>query len=224
MDSTAIFNSQINQLSHQIDSLGNVISVISQSNKLLSESIDKSNSMYINYLDILEKTNSQLSLWINPHALFVDSLGVLFAIAAILVGVVMFRQSHEYKRTLERFWEKNDERVRIFIAERKNEIDKIDELYVKRINELKLERDKISADQEDKIDKITKQIDELTLQKEASKFTNYSGVAAAIPFSIAPVLPASSGIVATCHKCGKSYPVVAGRQVSYCPFCGNTNS
>ena len=53
------------------------------------------------YLDILEKTNQQLSLWWNPYGVMIGALGVLFAIAAIVAGFIIHRQGEEFKKTLE---------------------------------------------------------------------------------------------------------------------------
>jgi rubrerythrin len=50
---------------------------------------------------ILEKTNQQLSLWWNPYGVFVSSLGVLFTIGAVVAAYFLFRQSREYRLTID---------------------------------------------------------------------------------------------------------------------------
>ena len=53
------------------------------------------------YIEILEKTNSQLSLWLNPYGVMIGALGTLFAVAAIVAGVLLFRQGKEYRDLIE---------------------------------------------------------------------------------------------------------------------------
>jgi hypothetical protein len=55
-----------------------------------------------NYAEILEKTNSQLSLWWNPYAVLIATLGILFAIMAIIAAFLIFRQSNEYKTLIKK--------------------------------------------------------------------------------------------------------------------------
>lgn len=54
-----------------------------------------------NYINILEKTNQQLSLWFNPYAIMVGVLAILFTILTIVAVVIIYRQSREYKDKIE---------------------------------------------------------------------------------------------------------------------------
>lgn len=53
------------------------------------------------YIAMLEKTNAQLSLWWNPYGVMIGALGVLFALGAIVVTFLLFRQSREYRKILD---------------------------------------------------------------------------------------------------------------------------
>lgn len=54
-----------------------------------------------NYIDLLEKTNQQLSLWYNPYALMVGILTLLVALLAMYFAYILWRQSRDYKDFLE---------------------------------------------------------------------------------------------------------------------------
>lgn len=65
------------------------------------------------YIDILEKTNSQLSLWWNPYGVFIGALGVLFAIAAIIGSLIVVNIIRTYRRELALFSEKGEEGLKV---------------------------------------------------------------------------------------------------------------
>ena len=52
------------------------------------------------YVEILEKTNQQLSIWGNPYGVMVAVLGVLFAIGAIVAAILLWRQSADYEKKI----------------------------------------------------------------------------------------------------------------------------
>jgi hypothetical protein len=49
------------------------------------------------YVSTLEKTNSQLSLYLNPYAIFIAALGVLFTAGAIAAGYHIYSQGKDFK-------------------------------------------------------------------------------------------------------------------------------
>lgn len=53
------------------------------------------------YIEILEKTNSQVSLWGNPYGLFIAFLGILFTIAAVFAGFYLYAQTKEFKERVQ---------------------------------------------------------------------------------------------------------------------------
>lgn len=52
------------------------------------------------YIDILEKTNQQLSLWANPYSLMILILTVLIAFLAIVLSFIIWKQGQDYKKAL----------------------------------------------------------------------------------------------------------------------------
>ena len=50
-----------------------------------------------NYIEILEKTNQQLSLWYNPYGLMIGVLTLLVALLAIYFAYILWRQGKDYK-------------------------------------------------------------------------------------------------------------------------------
>lgn len=55
------------------------------------------------YIQILEKTNQQLSLWYNPYGLAVGILTALVALLAIIFAWVLWRQGKEYRDIFDKF-------------------------------------------------------------------------------------------------------------------------
>lgn len=49
------------------------------------------------YTDILEKTNSQLSLWSNPYGIFFAGLGIFVTLFTIVAAIIHFKQTNDYK-------------------------------------------------------------------------------------------------------------------------------
>lgn len=71
------------------------------------------------YLDILEKTNQQLSLWWNPYGLMIGALGVLFAVLAIFAAILIFLQGREFRSLLNRTVGEYRQILDAFITEKK---------------------------------------------------------------------------------------------------------
>jgi hypothetical protein len=61
------------------------------------------------YVSILEKTNSQLSLCLNPYAIFIAALGVLFTVGAIFAAYLIYNQGRDFKAKQQEVIDKNDE-------------------------------------------------------------------------------------------------------------------
>lgn len=75
--------------------------------KIVSQQAVKEDSIKT-YQEILEKTNSQLSMWTNPYGIFVAvlgaliaCLGVLFTICSIIFGYILYKQSKESQERIE---------------------------------------------------------------------------------------------------------------------------
>jgi hypothetical protein len=55
------------------------------------------------YLEILEKTNQQLSLWYSPYTLSISILTLLVAFLAIFFAYILWKQGREYKQAFNDF-------------------------------------------------------------------------------------------------------------------------
>ena len=75
------------------------------------------------YLDILEKTNQQLSLWWNPYGLMIAALGVLFAVLGILAAMVIFFQGREFRSLLSKTVAEYRQVLDAFIADKNAQVE-----------------------------------------------------------------------------------------------------
>src|SRR5712692_10296532 len=75
------------------------------------------------YIRLLERTNQQLSLWWNPYAVMVATLGALFAVLAIVAAVIIFRQGREYRSLITRSIAEYQGILNAFIEEKNREIE-----------------------------------------------------------------------------------------------------
>ena len=168
--------------------------------KLLIESQTSLNELQINFLT---RINDQLSLWTNPYGIMVGALSALFAILAICSGLLLFRQSSEYKKQL--LEEKNSRELEFqkFLNEQKQIIDNqsglIDEqkkLLTASLEDSNKKIDSLIKELEDKQNKtnfdskqlIKKQIEELKMEKSR----NDSALATAVEAKYYPPGSASS--------------------------------
>ena len=55
------------------------------------------------YIEILEKTNTQLGSWVSLYSFLVGLTGVFVGLLAIVAAVIIFRQSKDYKESMEKF-------------------------------------------------------------------------------------------------------------------------
>jgi hypothetical protein len=79
-------------------------------------------SMTRNYQQILEKTNSQLSLLSNPYGLFVAMLGILFTVLTIIAAFIIYRQSKEYRELIKKSLEEHKIALDKLIIEKNNQL------------------------------------------------------------------------------------------------------
>lgn len=116
------------------------------------------------YHEILEKTNSQLSMWTNPYGIFVAvlgglvaCLGVLFTVLTIIAVYLVFRQSKEYKDLMKKSL--NDHKIALdnLIEEKDNQLKNIAAGYDKSIKELEYKAGMLS-DSLNELDKIQAEV------------------------------------------------------------------
>lgn len=78
---------------------------------------------YAAYIDILEKTNQQLSLWFNPYGLMVGALSILVALGAIVAGAFIFRLGKDYKDLIETLKSKVEDQLKLINEQEGKTID-----------------------------------------------------------------------------------------------------
>lgn len=167
--------------------------------------------MIENYTSILEKTNQQLSLWSNPYGLMVGILTLLVAVGAIVVSIILLKNSREQKQIQKEFFEEQ-ERI---INEKNEREDKLRKEHYEKAEKqfeeiIKEQQAKLATTNKEGKQAIEKEIEELKkqkatlgLNKEPSKvFLENSSVFS--PKSI--FLGSDSGSKKMfCSQCGQSF-------------------
>ncbi len=118
-----------------------------------------------NLIDILEKTNNQLNLWISPLTLMVSILAILFVLLSVVAGFILFRQSAEYKRTIKKsidyFTDVINKLINDANKQIKETVEGVDENIANKLDKLdKLEQDLSARQQKDiklELEKLLKQ-------------------------------------------------------------------
>ena len=75
------------------------------------------------YLAILERTNSQLSLWWNPYGVMIAALGILFAILAIVAALILWRQGKEYRNLVEQMVQQSQAVLNAYLEEKNVQLE-----------------------------------------------------------------------------------------------------
>src|SRR6266566_523410 len=104
------------------------------------------------YRDILEKTNEQLSLWSNPYGVMVGALGVLFTVAAVVVGFLIFRQGSDYRSLIERSIREYQGILNSFIEGHNKQIELLKASVTEKIATLSQELEAASGKQKKEIE------------------------------------------------------------------------
>lgn len=136
------------------------------STEIITSAPDQYQTMLNNYASILEKTNQQLGLWSNPYGIMIGILTLLITIAAIVVSVILWRNSAEQKKLARDFFENQEKIIR-----EKNE--RMEKLANERHEEAKKEFESLIVEQQEKLkladevgkNEIQKAIDDLRKQK-----------------------------------------------------------
>jgi ribosomal protein S27AE len=116
------------------------------------------------YLDILEKTNQQLSLWWNPFSVLIGALGILFTILTIIAAYIIYRQSKEHKEILNESVRKNEAILNKLIEERNQQLKTVEMNLANLISESK---EKLKTTTEENKNEIKELIAKLEIQKES---------------------------------------------------------
>lgn len=186
------------------------------------------------YIQILEKTNQQLSMAHNPYGIMVGILTILIAFLSIAAIIIIYRQGRDYQSKLEKdrtelrkkFDDFLDSQMAI-IKEKNETADKLNKKVDLIINEYKKQLEESSASQKNEIQQI---IDKLELEKiSLSKNTG--------PMTVTPNSNYGSSIgspflkLCKCPHCGYGFNVdvlspaasfsMFGNKTVTCPQCGS---
>jgi hypothetical protein len=185
------------------------------------------------YQEILEKTNSQLSLWWNPYGVLIAFLGVLFTALTIIAAIVIYRQSREHKELIKESIIKHENVLGKMITERNQQLKIIESNLDNTINEY---REKLKSATEENKQEIKKLIQTLEAQKESIDSQIQSTYVNPQDHSPVSLGMAVYGITPPPHRCsscgygyivkpGAIYPSFSNRSRSItCPKCGNVES
>jgi len=192
------------------------------------------------YIDLLERTNSQLSLWYNPYAIIISILTLLFTTLTIIAAVIIYRQGSEFKR----------QREEVLLDLKGNHEALLEEYEGKHtalLKSLKKENEAATATFDGKLKKyeeslqqnagedpgVTKALQELKDEFESWKTSkNYlEGAAAASGSSLVYGSGFRGDSIRYCSKCGYGYVPPKGSNLlslalgsKYkCPQCGNVD-
>ncbi len=117
-----------------------------------------------NLIDILEKTNNQLNLWISPLTLMVSIIAILFVFLSVVAGFILFRQSAEYKRTIKKNIDYFTDVINKLIIDAnkriKETVEGVDENIANKLDKI----EKASSDRQENVIKL--EIENLLKQRE----------------------------------------------------------
>jgi len=184
------------------------------------------------YADILEKTNEQLSLWWNPLGAFIGALGVLFAVGAIVAGIIIYRQGADYKKSLKEFEATYRVILDKVIQEKIAQLETFKSTIDVSIKEQQKQLETATADHRSQIESAIQ-----NLERVKDNVIQSLQRPAVLPGFLAPTgtfFPSPSGFPPMmekfhrCSKCGFEFKVgrplysqsISGAPVT-CPNCGN---
>jgi hypothetical protein len=211
------------------------------------ENINKEVIATKNLIEILDKTNQQISLWSNPYGVFIAALGVLFTIMTFFFAGFFYLQSKEFKDRINKLILSNQTALNRFIedwSERKTQIDKQIKEYQSKI---------LETTDKQKLSELEKIVERLKIERNSISFPigiNYgpipptgsvfstSGYSGSIgsPESFFGKsgysgIGSSSGQIIKCISCNSTFTKPAfpeiltgdGKNYTKCPYCSADN-
>jgi len=191
------------------------------------------------YIQILEKTNQQLSLWTNPYGIMIGVLAILFTILTIVAAVIIYRQSKDYKEKVQADREQYAKNINDFltsqksiIEQREKQANKVEEKIDKLLKEYENQLKESSKSQKVEIEKAIE-----NLKEEKSLLGSTIG-----PLTVSPNnfnLATSASVLGlsnhhTCKNCGFGFFVsnsglltaitLLRERTVTCPKCGSVDS
>jgi len=212
-------------------------------NSIITSVPDQYQIMLDNYASIVEKTNNHLNMWFNPYGLMVGILTLLVAVAAIVVSVILWKNSEEQKKRIKDFFDEQDK----IIKERNEKDDERREVAKKEFEELiREQQNKLKLAKKQNKKEIEKFINELKKEKASlDKHSSQNFALADYPtFNISQDRVSFHDIgqnqfygfnkkSTICSKCGKSFDyyddppykayATLDSGIVYCSHCGEKN-
>lgn len=184
-----------------------------------------------NYIDILEKTNQQLSLWQNPYGLMVGTLAVLFTILTIVAVIIIYRQGQEYKNRIEADRDLYKRKIEDFLDAQMKVIKNRDieniKLSKKADEIIKAYQNQLNKSSKEQKAEIQKVIDKLEVEKISIK---NSGPVIVEPNQIDMATVLGWRKYCKCSNCGFGFYVDTSKNAFAtidtsvtCPKCGSVN-
>ncbi len=189
------------------------------------------NQFLLGYVDLLDKTNQQMTLFGNPYMFGVVILGVLFTALTIIAAILIWRQSKEYKQmvveSITKFQDALNEQVKKIKKEAKVSINTVISKHEKNFeslpSELKEEANKIINDLKNERDLMDSRIpvhslDSFIYNPRQNSDLNVSLDEHLNNNSASEVMDEILG-GHTCKKCLYR----TSKKAKYCRNCGNNN-
>lgn len=193
------------------------------------------------YQETLESTNSQLSLWFNPYAIMVATLGILFTVATVIAAIILYRQSKEYQNRYNQLFGDSQKSIKDLanklataseqvlnnIIEKEEELNqKLENLGQEISTSSELQR---NSSNEEKLQELEKELK--SLRNKTENFKNDYGIQEPI-YYVPSLLNQGSNIHKhTCSNCGTEFKfkskkngiegLISGGNGLRCPECGH---
>lgn len=183
------------------------------------------------YIDILEKTNQQLSLWYNPYGIMVAALGVITALLAIVFTFILWRQGKEYKDAFNNFLAEQKKSVNNEVRKSIKKVEIVLDQQIKNANE---KMNSVSGETKKNVEKEIAKLKEAkeSLETSSTTLTSLGGVYPITGTGITGISglgyggtsnlfgPIGNGTyvtIPTCSKCGHCNSYGS----KFCSECGN---
>lgn len=174
------------------------------------------------YISLLEKTNQQLSLWVNPYGILVGALAILFTVLTIVAVFIILRQGREYKdsfrKTLDDYKNSLNLKINEIGKESQAKIQLVVDSYQTELESIKKVSKDTTKESKEKMEKIESKIAELQKEKESiGSRIEFSSIADNQYGSVFPSLLNNQPKIGLD---GSSVSLNAFNKSNYCPKCG----
>ena len=192
---------------------------------------DQYQVMLNNYATIVEKTNNQLGLWSNPYGLSIGILTALIAIGAVIVSILLWKNSKDQKDLFKSKMDEQEKLLRENIEDQRKEYDALIEEYKQKLSSA------VDGSKKDILEKILMDLkrEKASIGLSGISMSGVTGPIGSVPLASSFVTGAAFGITKSifCINCGREFKyfdnalvyrsaAISTRQV-HCSFCGAAN-